>query len=392
MRDAPRPVLACLGATLAVFTAAAAMVLVSYGRGYFDGGYEVTAMFPASGQGLFTDGGSEVKMRGVGIGTVSGIDLLPDGRARFTLLLEEDAQIPVTASASIEPLSLFGPKFVEIIPGDAEGGGPFLAPGDEITETTITPELTRLLDRATSLLSTIDPMEVAATFDAVSKGVSGLGDDIGESIDAGSNLISVAHKNRDLAQKFLGDLAVVSSTLASRSASFVDSIDDLRALAAVTNDHRGDLGGLLETARAVAARGGGLVELTAADFDLAVRSIATVVGTVYEQRELVPAAVDTVGAFFKMLSDPMRLPGPDGTKLTALKGFITVDLCLVYGICVLPDGSVIPPPPGPETPTPPPTPGVPVPPLPDIPLLPDIGLISLADLLLEPVAASGGPS
>lgn len=340
MRDTPRRVLVCLGAVVAVFATSVAVVLVAYGRGYYDGGYQVTAVFPASAQGLFTDGGSEVKMRGVGIGTVAGIELLPDGRARFRLLLKKDARLASTASASIEPLSLFGPKFIEIVPGDGEANGPFLAPGAEITDTSIAPELTRLLDRATSLLATIEPAEVASIFEAVSTGVDGLGEDIGASIDAGSQLIGVAHRNRDLTRKFLGDLAVVSSALASRSAQFVGSIDDLRVLAEVTTEHRGDLTKLLDTTRAVAATGGGLVELTADDFDLTVRSIASVVGSVYKERDRVPDALDTVGAFFKMLADPMRLPGPDGTTLTALKGFITVDLCLVYGICALPGGSV----------------------------------------------------
>ena len=131
MRDTPRRVLVCLGAVVAVFVTSVAVVLVAYGRGYYDGGYQVTAVFPASAQGLFTDGGSEVKMRGVGIGTVAGIELLPDGRARFRLLLKKDARLASTASASIEPLSLFGPKFIEIVPGAGEANGPFLAPGAE---------------------------------------------------------------------------------------------------------------------------------------------------------------------------------------------------------------------------------------------------------------------
>ena len=82
------------------------------------------------------------------------------------------------------------------------------------------------------------------------------------------------------------------------------------------------------------------MELTAQDFDLAVRSLASIVDTVHAEQDRVPEALNTVGAFFDFLSDPMRLPGPDGTTLTALKGFITVDLCLVYGICLLPGGAI----------------------------------------------------
>ena len=55
---------------------------------------------------------------------------------------------------------------------------------------------------------------------------------------------------------------------------------------------------------------------------------------------MIPAAFDTVGAFFDMLGAGMRLPGPDGKKLTALKGFVTADICLVFGVCLLPDGGI----------------------------------------------------
>lgn len=345
-RDAPPPILACLGVVAAVLIGAVTAVLLAYGRGDFDGGYNVTAIFPTSGQGLFTDGGSEVKLRGITIGTVDGIELLPDGRAKFSLLLEPGVRVPATAAATIEPLSLFGPKFVQIVPADddAEAAGPFLDAGDEIRDTSVGLELTALLDQATRILSEVDANEVSSIFDAVAEGVTGLGPEIGSSIDAGADLIDVAQENQGRMDEFLGDLAVASSAFAAHSGAFIDSIDDLRRLAALANEHRDDLTSLLDTTRAVAAAGTGLLELSSDDFDLTVRSIAAVVDAVFENRERVPDALDTVGAFFAMLSDPMRLPGPDGTTFEALKGFITLDVCLVYGICVVPGGTI-----GPES-------------------------------------------
>src|SRR3546814_20090926 len=68
--------------------------------------------------------------------------------------------------------------------------------------------------------------------------------------------------------------------------------------------------------------------------------MARMLGTDHADRERIPSMFDAVGAFFDMLGAGMRLPGPDGKKLTALKGFITVDLCMVYGVCVLPEGGM----------------------------------------------------
>ena len=82
-------------------------VVLAYGQGAYAKGYEVTAVFPTSSQGLFTDGGSAVKLPGVNVGEVSGIELLDDGRAEVTLFIDDHVRVPDTAMASIEPLSIF---------------------------------------------------------------------------------------------------------------------------------------------------------------------------------------------------------------------------------------------------------------------------------------------
>src|SRR3546814_798255 len=65
--DLPRRHLALAGLTAIVFSAAVGLVLLAYGRGDFDDTYELSAVFPTSSQGMFTDGGTEVKMRGINV-------------------------------------------------------------------------------------------------------------------------------------------------------------------------------------------------------------------------------------------------------------------------------------------------------------------------------------
>src|SRR3546814_18134858 len=82
-----------------------------------------------------------VKLRGGNVGEVSGVGLRDDGRARVKLFIDGDVRVPADALASIEPLSIFGPKFVRIDPGEHEGAGPFLEDGGEITRTQTPREL-----------------------------------------------------------------------------------------------------------------------------------------------------------------------------------------------------------------------------------------------------------
>jgi phospholipid/cholesterol/gamma-HCH transport system substrate-binding protein len=382
-RDLSSDVLATIGAIAVVFTMAVSVVLVRYGEGYFESTYELSAVFPTSAQGVFTDGGTDVKMRGINVGSVTGVELLDDGRARLSFAIDEGVEIPSTVAARLEPLSVFGPKFVSLVPEPGPTRGRLLAGGDEIASATVGSELTGVLADATSLLSRVDTEDVIAIFDAVSSGLTGRGDEIGETIDGATTLVEIADRRRVELTRFLPDLEGLTSTIASRSSTFLDRIDTYRSVADLVAGRDTDVAGILDAAATIALRSGSLLDDAAAEFDLTVRAVADVMAGIHSERELVPSSLDAVGAFFDMLGAGMRLPGPDGKKLTALKGFITVDLCLVYGICVLPGGGVerpehqIPPPP------PPTGPGAPT--VPDLPLPDGGGLLDIVDGLLGPL-------
>ena len=378
--------LAAIGAIAVVLTAAVSVVLLRYGQGYFEPTYELTAVFPTSTQGVFTDGGTDVKMRGVNIGTVTGVELLDHGRARLSFAIDDGVEVPATVAARLEPLSVFGPKFVSLIPGPGPTGDDLLSGGDQIASATVRSELTGVLADTASLLARVDTQEVIEIFDAVSTGLNGRGDEIAVTIDGATTLVDIAHARRGELSRFLPDLDHLSSTIAARSSAFLERIDTYRAVADLVGWRDTEVAGLLDGAATIARRSGTLLDAAAADFDLTVRALADVMAGIHADRELVPSSLDAVAAFFDMLGAGMRLPGPDGKKLTALKGFITVDLCLVFGICPLPEGGIalpeqqIPPPPPPPGPGEPTVPGLPLPQAPD-----DGGLLDLIDGLLDPI-------
>src|SRR3546814_1246928 len=74
MQHIPERVRAVFGLAGALALAGTIAVVLAYGQGYYDDGYEPEAVFPSSSQGLFTDGGSSVKLRGVNVGEVSGVE------------------------------------------------------------------------------------------------------------------------------------------------------------------------------------------------------------------------------------------------------------------------------------------------------------------------------
>jgi phospholipid/cholesterol/gamma-HCH transport system substrate-binding protein len=106
------------------------------------GAYELTASFrSAEGIGV----GTEVRLAGVRVGTVTGLELDAETfRAETTFNLADSIELPDDSAIAISSEGLLGGTFVEIIPG----GSPFvLGPGDAIVDTQSSVSLITLLMR-----------------------------------------------------------------------------------------------------------------------------------------------------------------------------------------------------------------------------------------------------
>lgn len=128
-------------AVLAVAVGFLLFLFQSTGMNFGNSGrYDITASF-RSAQGISV--GSDVRLAGVKVGTVSSIDLDSQTfRAITTLSLADDVQIPDDSAVVVSTEGLLGGTFVEIVPG----GSPFnVAEGDEIVDTQGAVSLVNLL-------------------------------------------------------------------------------------------------------------------------------------------------------------------------------------------------------------------------------------------------------
>ncbi len=92
--------------------------------------------------------GTDVRLAGVKVGTVTDLDLNAETfRADATLSIEDDVVLPEDTSVVISSEGLLGGSFVEILPG----GSPFdLEPGSDIEDTQGAVSLVQLLLRFVS--------------------------------------------------------------------------------------------------------------------------------------------------------------------------------------------------------------------------------------------------
>lgn len=117
----------------------------STGTGTSGGSYALSASF-RSADGIAV--GTDVRLAGVRVGTVTAMDLNPETfRAETTFSLRDDIELPDDSAIAISSEGLLGGNFVEIIPG----GSPFTyAPGDRVMDTQGSVSLITLLMRFVS--------------------------------------------------------------------------------------------------------------------------------------------------------------------------------------------------------------------------------------------------
>ncbi|MEL7460393.1 MAG: outer membrane lipid asymmetry maintenance protein MlaD [Pseudomonadota bacterium] len=109
------------------------------------GTYELSASFRSvEGVGVGTD----VRLGGVKVGTVTALDLNPETfRAETMIAIDDEIVLPDDTSVLISSEGLLGGSFVELLPG----GSPFnIDPGGEILDTQSSVSLIQLLLRFVS--------------------------------------------------------------------------------------------------------------------------------------------------------------------------------------------------------------------------------------------------
>lgn len=141
-----------------VIVIAAAFFLFAYtvsGKGSTSGGYHVTAAFD-NVEGINV--GSDVRMAGIKIGTVTGQSLDPETfQAVLKLEIARDVPLADDTTAKITAEGLLGSKFVALDPGGSET---HLSEGGVITYTQGSVDIWKLI--ATAMFNTSKPKDGAA--------------------------------------------------------------------------------------------------------------------------------------------------------------------------------------------------------------------------------------
>jgi phospholipid/cholesterol/gamma-HCH transport system substrate-binding protein len=166
---------------LATVVVLAAIVAVAVGlfRGSFTESVPITVV--SSRAGLVMNVDAKVKMRGVQVGKVDSIESRPNGQAVLHLAMYPSDMhlIPANVLVDITAPTVFGAKFVELVP-PAEPSARSLHAGQMLDSQHVTVEINTVFQQLTSVLGTLDPAKLNETLGAVSQALSGRGEKIGQ--------------------------------------------------------------------------------------------------------------------------------------------------------------------------------------------------------------------
>ncbi|GAA4258804.1 MCE family protein [Dactylosporangium darangshiense] len=214
-----------LGVAFVLLLAAGLGLAVLQYRKAFDDVAWVTLR--AARTGLQLNPGAEVKLHGVVVGEVRTVTSDGSG-ARLRLALDPALlpQIPADVSARLLPKTLFGERYVALVP-PALHGGRAMRDGDVIGQDRSASgvELERVLDDALPLLQAIHPDKLATTLGALATALEGRGDRLGD------------------------DLVTLDAYLAALNEQMPAIAEDVRRLAAVLDVYDGALPDLLAILR-----------------------------------------------------------------------------------------------------------------------------------------------
>ncbi|WP_040632935.1 MCE family protein [Mycolicibacterium phlei] len=218
-----------------------------------------TVTLTSDRSGLVMERGNPVKMRGVIVGRVAGLD---GGRDAVSLTLNVDprqlAHIPANVEARITASTAFGPKYVDLVPPSTPSATP-LASGAVLRSTNVATEVNTVFDNLVALLDQIDPAKLNGILTTLADGLRGRGPRIGEATTSAAGVMAELNANSDSLRRDFRSLRGFTDAYAAAAPALVKTLESVATTSTTIAEHASDLDALLLAATGFADRGNELL-------------------------------------------------------------------------------------------------------------------------------------
>lgn len=195
--------------------------------------------------GLVMESGANVKMRGVLVGRVAGIE---GGKTPVALKIEliPDAvqHIPANVSAQIRATTAFGAKYVDLIPPDHPDSKP-IAAGAVLQSRNVSTEVNTVFQNVVAVMKKIDPAKLNGILEAIATGVRGQGQRIGEATTDANQVLAALNERSDTIRADWQSAKGFSDAYAAAAPDIIRIFDTGSTVATTFAQHADDLDNLL---------------------------------------------------------------------------------------------------------------------------------------------------
>ena len=230
-----------------LFLLAAVVGLVFVTATSFSGTFHssVPVTLTSDRSGLVLENGAKVKLRGVDVGRVSGIEG-GQGNARLKLDIDTDQIkfIPANVGAQISVTTVFGAKFVDLVYPE-HPLSERLAAGSVLRAANVTTEVNTVFQNVVDLPKMIDPMKLNAVLTAVADAVRGRGERIGQATTALNEVLTALNARNDIFREDIRSLKSLSETYSAAAQDIVSILDSASTVSTTVVNHQSDLDNLL---------------------------------------------------------------------------------------------------------------------------------------------------
>jgi phospholipid/cholesterol/gamma-HCH transport system substrate-binding protein len=167
-------------------TVVAILAIIALAAGLFRGTFTKTIPVTviSSRAGLVMNPDAKVSMRGVQVGKVASIDQGPDGNAVLHLAMDPSQLqlIPEDVDVEINSTTVFGAKFVQLIPPTESSTQKTMYEGQVLQGEHVTVEINTVFQQLVAVLNKIDPAKLNQTLGAIALAFNGRGEKFGKTL------------------------------------------------------------------------------------------------------------------------------------------------------------------------------------------------------------------
>ncbi|BAH55897.1 MULTISPECIES: MCE family protein [Rhodococcus] len=225
-----------LGLVMVAVGALATATSIAVYRGSFTSAVPVKLY--STRAGLMLEPGSDVKMREVVVGRVTGVKLV-DGHAEISMDIDKGRahSIAANVSAAIDPTTLFGRKFVTLDPPESPSPETISA-GTVLSTGQVATEVNDLLESLVTVLRTVEPEKVNGTLNALATSLHGRGDQLGDTLVELNTYLASFNNSLPTLRRDLVRGAETTDVLAAAAPDVMETVDQASTTATTLTDRQ----------------------------------------------------------------------------------------------------------------------------------------------------------